>query len=292
MAPLPRPDDYFADPEGEANRALAGDQFAGVREFPYRSWDLNRLPVHPDLVDMAERYLETPELHLYKVELWGKYAGAVNYDQPLHRDYGSHSLVVPRPRRATSRSRRSSTSPTSPRSTRPPSSSPTTTARTFPSPRCSSPSGSWPTGRCRASDRRAHCSSTGPTSCTAARTSAHRIARASRSWSTSRCAAPPGAARWPGPRQRRIGGPSSSPVHGPPARPVRLAAARRPVLERGDARGGGGALPGHRPRAVPRRCLRLPPADRRLRTSAGREPGRLIRGRRPATVRRVGPGVG
>ena len=37
------------------------------------------------------------ELHLYKVELWAKYAGAVNYDQPLHRDYGSHSLVVPRP---------------------------------------------------------------------------------------------------------------------------------------------------------------------------------------------------
>ena len=75
----------------------AASQFAGVEEFPYRSWDLNRLAVHPDLVDAAERYLETTELHLYKVELWAKYAGAVNYDQPLHRDYGSHSLVVPRP---------------------------------------------------------------------------------------------------------------------------------------------------------------------------------------------------
>ena len=68
-----------------------------MEEFPYRSWDLNRLAVHPDLVDAAERYLQTTELHLYKVELWAKYAGAVNYDQPLHRDYGSHSLVVPRP---------------------------------------------------------------------------------------------------------------------------------------------------------------------------------------------------
>ena len=68
-----------------------------MEEFPYRSWDLNRLAVHPDLVDAAERYLETAELHLYKVELWAKYAGAVDYDQPLHRDYGSHSLVVPRP---------------------------------------------------------------------------------------------------------------------------------------------------------------------------------------------------
>ena len=71
-------------------------QFAGVEEFPYRSWDLNRLAFHPDLVDAAERYLGTTELHLYKVELWAKYAGAVDYDQPLHRDYGSHSLVVPR----------------------------------------------------------------------------------------------------------------------------------------------------------------------------------------------------
>ena len=92
---FPRPEDYFDDP-ARFDR-FAGSQFAGVEEFPYRSWDLNRLAVHPDLVDAAERFLETTELHLYKVELWAKYAGAVDYDQPLHRDYGSHSLVVPRP---------------------------------------------------------------------------------------------------------------------------------------------------------------------------------------------------
>src|SRR5580692_7332094 len=92
---FPRSQDYFADPPAFAR--YAAGQFAGVEEFPYRSWDLNRLAVHPDLVDAAERYLLTTELHLYKVELWAKYAGAVNYDQPLHRDYGSHSLVVPRP---------------------------------------------------------------------------------------------------------------------------------------------------------------------------------------------------
>ena len=92
---FPRPEDYFADPARFAR--YAGSQFAGVEEFPYRSWDLNRLAVHPDLVDAAERFLETTELQLYKVELWAKYAGAVDYDQPLHRDYGSHSLVVPRP---------------------------------------------------------------------------------------------------------------------------------------------------------------------------------------------------
>jgi hypothetical protein len=91
---FPRPADYFADPAAFARYGTS--QFAGVEEFPYRSWDLNGLAVHPDLVDAAERFLQTNELHLYKVELWAKYAGAVDYDQPLHRDYGSHSLVVPR----------------------------------------------------------------------------------------------------------------------------------------------------------------------------------------------------
>jgi len=91
---FPTPEAYFADPTAHAE--FATSQFAGVQEFPYRSWDLNRLAFHPDLVDAAERFLGTTELHLYKVELWAKYGGAVDYDQPLHRDYGSHSLVVPR----------------------------------------------------------------------------------------------------------------------------------------------------------------------------------------------------
>jgi hypothetical protein len=92
---FPRPEEYFGDPSAFAG--YASSQFAGVEEFPYRSWDLNRLAIHPDLVDAAERYLRTTDLHLYKVELWAKYAGAVDYNQPLHRDFGSHSLVVPRP---------------------------------------------------------------------------------------------------------------------------------------------------------------------------------------------------
>jgi hypothetical protein len=91
---FPRPEQYFADPS--AHVQYSDDQFAGVEDFPYRSWDLNRLAFHPDLVDATERYFASAELHLYKVELWAKYAGAANYDQPLHRDYGSHSLVVPR----------------------------------------------------------------------------------------------------------------------------------------------------------------------------------------------------
>jgi hypothetical protein len=91
---FPKPEDYFLDPSRFSGYNT--DQFAGVEEFPYRAWELNRLAFHPDLVDAVERYLGTADLHLYKVELWAKYGGAANYEQPLHRDFGSHSLVVPR----------------------------------------------------------------------------------------------------------------------------------------------------------------------------------------------------
>ena len=43
-----------------------------------------------------ERFLGTTDLRLYKTELWGKYHGAADYDQGLHRDYGNHTLVVPK----------------------------------------------------------------------------------------------------------------------------------------------------------------------------------------------------
>ncbi len=90
---FPTPEAYFADPG--AYKSFARSQFAGIRLFPYNDWALNRLPVHPDLVDAAERFCGTPDLDIYKVELWAKYAGAIDYDQALHRDYGNHTLLVP-----------------------------------------------------------------------------------------------------------------------------------------------------------------------------------------------------
>jgi len=91
---FPRPEDYFAAPE--QYEAIGKSQFSGINLFPYKSWALNRLPFHPDMVDAAERLIGSAELEIYKIELWGKYAGAVNYDQPHHYDYGNHTLVVPR----------------------------------------------------------------------------------------------------------------------------------------------------------------------------------------------------
>jgi hypothetical protein len=90
----PRPEAYFADPA--AYPKFAKSQFAGLRLFPYNNWALNRVPVYPDLIDAAERFLQTDEIDCYKIELWAKYAGAIDYDQYHHRDYGNHTLVVPR----------------------------------------------------------------------------------------------------------------------------------------------------------------------------------------------------
>ena len=90
----PRPEEYFADPTAHA--WLAADQWAGIVRGPWRSWSLNRLAFHPDLLDLAERFLGSADLRLYEAELWAKYAGAVDYDQRHHRDFVNHSLVVPK----------------------------------------------------------------------------------------------------------------------------------------------------------------------------------------------------
>jgi ectoine hydroxylase-related dioxygenase (phytanoyl-CoA dioxygenase family) len=90
----PRPEAYFADPS--AYPRFARSQFSGLRFFPYANAALDSLPVYPDLVEAAERFLTSPDIEIYKIELWAKYAGAVNYDQRHHRDFGNHTLVVPR----------------------------------------------------------------------------------------------------------------------------------------------------------------------------------------------------
>ena len=89
----PRPEEYFADPS--AHEEYTRNQFDGIRIGPWQSWDLNRLAFHPDLVDLAERFLGSTDLHLYNAFLWAKYAGAIDYEQVHHRDFVNHSLVAP-----------------------------------------------------------------------------------------------------------------------------------------------------------------------------------------------------
>jgi hypothetical protein len=92
----PTPEAFFADPQAPEHAKYQKSQFAGLRFFPYPSWALNRIAVYPDLIDAAERFLKSTDIECYKVELWAKYAGAINYDQMHHRDFGNHTLVVPR----------------------------------------------------------------------------------------------------------------------------------------------------------------------------------------------------
>lgn len=91
---FPRPEEYFAEPEKYDQ--LRSTQFAGLHLFPFRSWRLNGIALHHDLIDAAERYTGSTDVEFYKGELWAKYAGAIDYDQRHHRDYTNHTLVVPR----------------------------------------------------------------------------------------------------------------------------------------------------------------------------------------------------
>ena len=93
-------DDYnraagFGDgsPEGRLYRST---QFEGLRGFPQAGCPaLNDLFVHPRLVEFARLALGEDDLRIYQAAVWGKWAGAVNYEQPLHQD-GNHSLLPPR----------------------------------------------------------------------------------------------------------------------------------------------------------------------------------------------------
>ncbi|MDH6113590.1 hypothetical protein P3T36_005247 [Kitasatospora sp. MAP12-15] len=71
-------------------------QFAGQLDFPWAGRALNRLAVHPQIVALAVTLLGTADLRIYQAQLWAKYAGATNYAQPLHLDYSSHTLLVPK----------------------------------------------------------------------------------------------------------------------------------------------------------------------------------------------------
>ena len=68
--------------------------WAGLFPFP-GSGALNRLCVHPAIVDFAERALQTADLRLYQAGISAKYAGYTNYEQPMHTDR-NHSWLPPK----------------------------------------------------------------------------------------------------------------------------------------------------------------------------------------------------
>ena len=105
---------YHADPDGERERWLGvpppdkgwvwpahgpgfrPEQHRWIHRFPFGGGDaLNRLCVHPSIVDFVERALGSPDIRLYQAGVSAKYTGETNYEQPMHTDR-NHSWLPPR----------------------------------------------------------------------------------------------------------------------------------------------------------------------------------------------------
>lgn len=93
-AAFPTAGEFHRDPNAERNHRFR-DEFAGITSFPIDSTALNLLAVHPRLIDLAQMLLDDDDLRSYSIEFWAKYTGAANYEQPFHRDYLNHTLLVP-----------------------------------------------------------------------------------------------------------------------------------------------------------------------------------------------------
>jgi hypothetical protein len=90
--PPPRPDAWVWPPDGPGFRP---EQHRWLGQFPFPgSGTLNRLVVHPAIVDFMERALETTDLRIYQARVNAKYAGSTNYEQPMHTDR-NHSFLPP-----------------------------------------------------------------------------------------------------------------------------------------------------------------------------------------------------
>jgi len=71
-------------------------QFKTFEAVPFDcSPALNLIGVHPALIAFARAALQTPRVHLYQCQVWAKYTGDADYDQPFHCDYVNHTLVAP-----------------------------------------------------------------------------------------------------------------------------------------------------------------------------------------------------
>jgi hypothetical protein len=87
--------DGFHDGTDERRDRFTVDEWAGIDSLPFPSTELSLLTVSDRVVDLAEALLADTDLRICSAEAWAKYTGAADYDQPLHRDYLNHMLMVP-----------------------------------------------------------------------------------------------------------------------------------------------------------------------------------------------------
>ena len=71
-------------------------QFATFEAVPFDcSPALNLIGVHPALVAFAKEALAADNVHLYQCQVWAKFTGDADYDQPFHCDFVNHTLTAP-----------------------------------------------------------------------------------------------------------------------------------------------------------------------------------------------------
>ena len=71
-------------------------QFATFEAIPFEcSPALNLIGVHPALIAFAKAALKAERVQLYQCQVWAKFTGDADYDQPFHCDFSNHTLTVP-----------------------------------------------------------------------------------------------------------------------------------------------------------------------------------------------------
>jgi hypothetical protein len=75
---------------------FSGAQFKTFEAIPFDcSPALNLIGVHPALIAFAKAALKTDAVQLYQCQVWAKFTGDADYDQPFHTDFSNHTLTVP-----------------------------------------------------------------------------------------------------------------------------------------------------------------------------------------------------
>jgi hypothetical protein len=81
---------------GEDRRRFRLQQFATFEAIPFDcSPALNLIGVHPALMAFARQALAADQVHLYQCQVWAKFTGDADYDQPFHCDFTNHTLTAP-----------------------------------------------------------------------------------------------------------------------------------------------------------------------------------------------------
>ena len=72
------------------------NQFEFIDTLPFQaSLEMNLLSLHPELIDLSRKLLDSVDVHLYQSHTWAKFGNRTDYNQYLHCDFNNHTLTVP-----------------------------------------------------------------------------------------------------------------------------------------------------------------------------------------------------